>query len=74
MYLDRQEAIEIIERIEKSETKHGRLKTAGGLYHYKNFLSFKKDLEPATFGVKTIDVNERTLMMIQSRISKLDEI
>jgi hypothetical protein len=70
MYIDKKEAIETLQEIEKLEYKIGRFKLAESVFNFIKIRQLKKDLEPANVGVKTIDVNERDYLMIRALINK----
>lgn len=70
MHIDKPQAVETLMNLEKLERQIGHFKTAGGFKNFINFRKLKKDLEPATYGVRIVDVNERDYLQARARISK----
>lgn len=73
MNIDRTQAVETLTDIESLERDIGILKTAGGIKNLFRFRQLKKDLEPASFGVMVVEVNERDFLAARSRISKFSK-
>jgi hypothetical protein len=70
MHIDKPQAVETLMNLEKLERQIGPFKTAGGIKNFINFRKLKKDLEPASYGVKMVDVNEKDFLQARARISK----
>lgn len=71
MHIDKPQAVETLMNLEKLERQIGPFKTAGGIKNFINFRKLKKDLEPASYGVKMVDVNEKDFFTSQSANFKI---
>lgn len=70
MNIDKTQAVETLMNLEQLEKNLGLLKTSGSIKNIFRFRKLKRDLEPATVGVKFIEVNERDYLAARSQISK----
>jgi len=71
MNINKTQAVETLMELEQLEKNLGLLKSSGSIKNIFRFRKLKRDLEPATVGVKIVEVNERDYLAARSRISKL---